>query len=95
MERYEEELGVLAIKYHVDIRRHVHIGESPDPERRRLWDPPLSQSEASWRFDRDYVTNGMKYILKRDEFPIWHVDKPHYLPFYIRYLYEELTGDKR
>ena len=85
--RYGKEINSLAIKYNVDIRSHTHIGEPPDPDRKRIWDLPLTQSEATWHFDLNYA-NGMKYILKDGELPIWHVDRPHYLPVYIDYLYK-------
>lgn len=82
-----KDIKILQAKYGVEIRRHVHIGEPPELERIRTWDPPLTQSPDTWHFDRDWV-KGKKVVLKPGELAIFHVDFPHYLPHYIDYLFE-------
>lgn len=86
-EKHGMEIEELQIKYGLDIRRHIHIGEIPDPERIRVWDPPLTQSKDTWSFDRLWA-RGKKVELKPGELAIFHVDRPHYLRHYIDYLFE-------
>jgi hypothetical protein len=70
-----------------DVRRHKHIGEDyVDPDRKRLWDPPLNQSPGTWHYDTEYV-KGNKPLLKYGELPIWHVDRSYLLKHYIEFLY--------
>lgn len=85
-EKYGEEIDELALKYGVDIRRHIHIGELSDPNRTRLWEPPLNQSKETWHFDTKWA-KGEKVILKPNECAVFHIDYPHYLSFYIDYLF--------
>ena len=73
--------------FKVDVRRHVHIGENSDPNRRRIWDPPLHQSRATWHYDRDYAA-GRKPRLEAGELPVFHADYPYLIGDYIRFLYE-------
>jgi len=85
---------VLAIypdlKTYPHLRVHRHIGNPPDPNRTRTWEPPLNQPQYTWRYESNYV-EGKKVLLKsRDTYPIWHVDHPHYLPDYIDFLYNVL-----
>lgn len=89
-ETHGKAIDELAIKYEVDIRQHIHIGELPDPNRKRLWVPPLTQSETTWHFDKNYA-RGERVVLKDDELAIWHVDRPHLLPLYIAYLHETIV----
>ena len=73
------------------LRIHRHIGEPPDQNRVRTWEPPLNQPPYSWHYDTDYV-NGKKVLLKNhDIFPVWHVDHVHYLSDYIGFLYKVLV----
>jgi len=87
-ERYGDRINKLQTRYNVDIRRHIHIGENSDPERERIWDPPLTQSRETWSFDRLFL-QGKKVILKPGELPIFHVDQPRLIHVYIDYLFEE------
>jgi len=89
IEKHGEDIIELQIKYGAEIRRHIHIGEPPDPERIRTWDPPLTQSPDTWHFDRDWV-KGKEVILKPGELAIFHVDRPQYLRSYIDYLFEKI-----
>jgi hypothetical protein len=73
-----------------DVRRHIHIGKHGSG-RRRLWEPPLTQSMATWHFDEDYY-QGVRVELKEGELPIWHVDRPYRLATYIDFLYENGGG---
>ena len=91
IERHGEDIIELQIKYGAEIRRHVHIGKSPDLERIRTWDPPLTQSPDTWHFDKDWA-KGKKVILKPGELAIFHVDRPHYLTHYIDYLFEMIEA---
>lgn len=86
--KYGNGIDELAIKYDLDVRRHIHRGEPPDPARERLWDPPLSQTRATWHFDTKWI-RGDNLVLKPGELPVWHVDMPHNLAHYIDYLYKE------
>ena len=72
-----------------DVRRHVHIGENSDPNRQRLWEPPLNQTPHTWRYDVDYIA-GKHVKLLPGELPIWHFDRPYHLKNYIDFLYNEL-----
>ena len=77
------------------LRVHRHIGEPPDPNRTRTWEPPLNQPQYSWRYDSAYVEGHRVLLRSRDTYPIWHVDHPHYLPNYIDFLYAVLIeGEK-
>ena len=79
-------------KYRADIRRHVHVGEAPDPNRMRYWEPPLehqdiiNQRRDSWHFDAHYA-KGNKINLLPGEIPIFHIDRPDWLSFYIYFLH--------
>ena len=87
---YDEEINALALKYGVDIRRHIHIGENSDPNRIRMWIPPLYfQTRESWHFDTKFA-RGEKVVLKPDELPIFHLDHPYHLDLYIDYLFKEI-----
>lgn len=91
-ERHDKEINALAEKYGLDVRQHIHIGDEPDPDRKRIWVPPLTQSRDTWNFDTEWV-KGNRISLKVNELPIFHIDRPHYLKHYIDYLYEILIGD--
>ena len=86
-ERYGKGIDELAAKYDVDVRRHIHIGTAPDPDRQRVWDPPLIQSFDTWHFDRKWV-KGIKTVLKPGELANFHIERPNELKNYIDYLYE-------
>ena len=89
--RYDDEINLLASKYGVDVRRHIHIGENSDPNRVRIWWPPLlCQTPKSWHFDTKYA-RGEKVVLGYNERPIFHVDRPFHFALYIDYLFEEIT----
>jgi hypothetical protein len=71
----------------VEIRIHIHVGEGDkDADRKRLWEPPLKQSEQTWHYDKDYV-EGQKKLLNEGELPVWHVDRSYFLEDYINFLY--------
>ena len=89
-EEYGDEINALNLKYGLDIRRHIHIGENSDPNRIRMWIPPLyGQTRESWHFDTKFA-RGEKVVLKPEERPIFHVDHPYYLASYIDYLFKEM-----
>jgi len=71
----------------VEVRRHIHRGEYTDPNRTRLWIPPLKQTEDSWHYDSKYIA-GVPHMLKRDELPIWHIGRPERLSGYIKFLHD-------
>ncbi len=71
-----------------DVRRHIHIGDRADPDRRRVWEPPLRQSPLTWHYDSDYVA-GKPVKIPPGELPIWHFDKPYWMKYYIDFLYKE------
>jgi hypothetical protein len=75
----------------VEIRNHLHIGEYPDPTRKRLWQPSLNQPIRTWHYDTKYVS-GNKLLLKNGELPIWHVNEDSSKNFqeYIKFLYNVL-----
>ena len=83
---YIEEILDLKEKFGLDIRKHFHIGSPPDPDRIRGWDPPLSQSMKSWTFEKDYIEG--RGELEPGDLPIFHVDNPENLRYYIDYLFE-------
>ena len=87
-ERYGNRIDELEKSYRVDIRRHIHIGENSDPNRRRVWEPPLTQSRETWSFDSLFL-QGKKVILKPGELPIFHIDQPRLIKVYIDYLFDE------
>ena len=76
-----------------DVRKHIHILKK-GPNRKRLWEPPLTQSMDTWHFDNDYY-KGIKVKLKEGELPIFHVDRPSRLPTYIDFLYENRSELKK
>ena len=80
-------------KYDVDVREHIHIGGNKHPYRKREWIPELKQSKNTWHYDREYV-KGIEPKLEEGELPIWHVDYPKFLSYYIDFLYEKLIEDK-
>ena len=77
------------------LRIHRHIGNPPDPNRTRTWEPPLNQPPYSWRYDSDYVEGKPVSLRSRDTYPIWHVDHPHYLQDYIDFLYSVIIKGER
>jgi len=89
--RHRERIDELEKKYKVDIRRHIHIGKNDDPDRKRLWEPPLeNQTFNSWHFELEYM-NGNKRKLQSGELPIFHIDRPNLIWVYIDYIFEELV----
>ncbi len=90
---HAEGIDKLTLKHKLDVRRHIHIGENDDPYRVRSWIPPLpEQTINSWHFDTKYAV-GKKEKLKKNERPIFHVDRPFHLALYIDYLYEVIEPD--
>ena len=88
--RHGERIDELKEIYGVDIRRHIHIGKNKDPNRKRLWEPPLNnQTPTSWHFDVHYM-RGEKDELQPGELPIFHIDRPNLISFYIDYLFGEM-----
>jgi len=85
--RIEKSDTIEKLKEKNDIRRHTHIGEAPDPNRTRRWEPPLQQTKDTWYYDEDYY-NGHEVPLKEGELPVFHVDRPYRLQTYIKFLYE-------
>jgi len=81
LEKYPELLS------HPEVRRHIHIGEPPDPNRKRLWIPPLNQPSYTWRYDSKCAKKKVPLLESHDTYPIWHVDNPHLLFDYIEFLY--------
>ena len=88
--KYREEINALNLKYGLDIRRHIHIGENSDPSRIRIWVPPLyGQTRESWHFDTKFARDET-VVLGFNELPIFHLDRPYHLSLYIDYLFEEM-----
>ncbi len=84
---YPEIHDILSSYDNVEVRKHVHIIENyKDPNRKRIWDPPLKQSKNTWHYDKQYVNN-KKVLLNKDEIPVWHVDRSYFLKEYIDFLY--------
>ena len=89
-ERHGERIDKLKEIYGVDIRRHIHIGKNKDPDRKRLWEPPLNkQTPNSWHFEVNYM-RGKKVELQPGELPIFHVDRANLISVYIDFLFEEM-----
>lgn len=88
--RHWERIDEFEKIYKVDIRRHIHIGGNKDPNRKRLWEPPLNQTPKSWHFDLAYM-RGNRIELLPGEFPIFHVDRPNLISVYIDFIFEELV----
>lgn len=89
-DKYGNEINNLGRIYGVDIRKHVHIGNNKDPNRKRIWEPPLSkQTPNSWSFEYHYM-RGNRKELQPGELPIFHIDQPHFISVYIDYLFEEM-----
>ena len=93
-ERHSERINELEKIYNVDIRRHIHIGEPPDPNRKRLWEPPLKQTSKSMHFDSDFK-NGKLTDLDPGELPVFHVDCPYDLKHYVDFIYETRANSER
>lgn len=90
--RYGEEIDAVRRTYGVDVRRHIHVGEPPDPNRTRRWEPPLNQTQDSWHFDTDFI-RGKRVELAPGELPTFHVDYPYHLAHYVDFIYEELNRE--
>ena len=88
--RHGKRIDELQVIYGVDVRRHTHIGDNKDPDRKRLWEPPLNkQTRNSWHFGFDYL-RGIKRVLQPGELPIFHIGEPDHISVYIDYLFEEM-----
>ena len=88
-----EEIDRLAKIYRLDVRRHIHIGKNHEEDRIRSWLPPLpDQTKNSWHFDTK-LAKGEKIKLKKNERPIFHVDRPFHLALYIDHLHEVINPD--
>ena len=92
LDQYLDELTEIRLKYGVDMRHHFHIGSPPDPDRIRGWNPPLSQSRQSWNFEMDFIEG--RGTLEPGDLPIFHVDYPENLRYYIDYLYQERAREE-
>ena len=90
--RHRERIDKLEKIYQVDIRRHIHIGEPPDPNRKRLWEPPLKQPPKNRHFDTHFK-EGKLIDLSPGELPVFHVDYPYDLKHYIDFIYEKMIED--
>ena len=88
-ERHGESIDELQEIYGVEVRRHIHIGENKDPDRKRIWEPPLKQTPNVWHFDLDYM-RGKKIELQPGELPTFHVDRPNLVWVYIDFLFDEM-----
>jgi hypothetical protein len=71
----------------IEVHRHSHIGENSDPNRRRIWNPPLHQSQATWHYDQDYAM-GRKPKIEAEDYPVFHADYPYLLSDAIRFIHE-------
>jgi len=90
--KYGEAINALTLKYAIDVRRHIHIGENSDPKRIRMWIPSLyGQTRNSWHFDTKYA-KGELVKLGPNERAIFHIDRPHFLALYIDYLFEMIEA---
>lgn len=78
-------------EYGLDIRKHIHVGNNKNPDRKRIWIPELTQSENTWHYDKRWISKN-EPELKDNELPIWHVDYPEFIFYYIEFLYEKLIG---
>lgn len=89
-ERHGERIDELQEIYGVEVRRHIHIGDNKDPERKRLWEPPLEkQTPNSWHYELEYM-RGEEKELQLGELPIFHIDRPNLISVYIDYIFEEM-----
>lgn len=82
-------------EYGVDVRTHIHIGEAPDINRIRTWIPIEGLEKITsnvWHYDKDHVLN-KRPKLGEGEIPIWHVDRPNWLKYYVDFLYEVLIKE--
>lgn len=83
-------------EYSVNMHEHIHIGDKKyrpfgwrqfsDPNRKRLWIPPLDQPKETWHYDTDYIS-GKRVLLKDGQLPIWHIHRHDDLKHYIDFLY--------
>jgi hypothetical protein len=79
----------------VEVIRHIHLGRDyKDPDRKRLWEPPLNQPEHTWHYDKLYVS-GEKTLLSEGELPVWHVDRSYFIEEYINFLYSVLIKNEK
>lgn len=88
----------------MDVREHIHVGDKKnrpfgwgqfsDPNRTRLWVPPLDQSKETWSYDTRYVA-GEKMLLKEGQLPIWHIHRSDWVKHYINFLYSVLIEGER
>jgi hypothetical protein len=83
------------LKTYPNLRVHTHIGKAPDPNRVRIWNPPLNQPSYTWHYDRDYMMGKTVLLKSRDTYPVWHVDTPQDLPHYIDFLYAVICEGKQ
>jgi len=93
VQQYYPNLMTELKRYGVDVRTHIHIGEAPNPQRIRTWEPIEGLEKITsnvWHYDKDHVL-GKRPLLNRGEIPVWHVDRPNWLNHYVDFLYEVLV----
>lgn len=73
-------------KFGTQVHLHVHEGKNKDPNRKRYWIPTIPNTSRTWHFEKDYLRGTLK-PLEPGELPVWHCDYPHYLEYYIDFLY--------
>lgn len=96
-ESYGKKIDELTLLYGVDVRRHIHIGEPPDPNRVRIWEPYLYQPMENWSFDNRWIgarKKGKKITVNSNMLAGFHVDYPQHLSYYIDYLFEVLIDNE-
>ena len=83
-------------RYDIDLRKHIHIGEAPDPDRVRTWEPIEGLEKITsnvWHYDSNHVRK-KRPKLREGEIPIWHVDRPNWLKHYVDFLYDVLIKEE-
>lgn len=85
--RVEPGLFAVAEGYGADVRNHIHIGANDDPNKRRLWEPPLEgMGIHAYHYEDAWIT-GDPVKLGSAELPVWHVDYPYRFGDYVDFLY--------
>jgi hypothetical protein len=80
------EFSRVVEQYDANVIEHWH--ELSNGNSISKWNPPLHQRKETWHYDLEYKNKGKEVVkLAKDEMPIFHVDYPHLLEYYIDWLY--------
>jgi len=78
-----EKYGAVTIEHWHELSGGISVSK---------WEPPIKQRRETWHYDQEFVAKGEDVLkLEPGEMPIFHVDYPYLLRYYVDWLYFALV----